>query len=222
MSIVRTTKSSNMSYFISILLVVGLSGSFATVQYDYHGIKTEYYNMISDQRVQVSSFVTAADKRISNETNEYIHEIEALEKNIISELQRLELDQVYERLVQEHFQDYLSRIVREPRKIADAIFDIETKWKKHVADKLEPAVDILVTSQGSLSPMYCWTDAKVKIAKNFDFFWRSTKSAIGLTQDVSNSRIEEDATEIRTKLKSIIFEISYCKDEFCLKSYVSH
>lgn len=210
-----------MLNFCSFLLVAVLSGSLATIQYDSHGIKTEYYDLISDQRLEVSYFVTNAGKKISNESNEFVKEMESFAADVDAALKEFGSMSELRKLVRDHFQDYLSKIVREPRKIADAIFDIETNWKKHVEEHLEAAVDTLVMDERLTVVKNCWADTKVKIEKNFDFFWTSTKSAIELTRDVTNNRIEDIAEEIRPKVKKIVADIGHCKSDDSLDYYVS-
>lgn len=212
---------SNNIAILTVVVLVSLRSSLATDRKANYEIEAEYLNITSHQRLQVSSFVSNAETEISNGTNEYSIEVETFERDILDELERFEDVQDQKDRINRDFEDLQKKIVREPRKIADAIFDIETKWKEHVTEKLDNAVEKLVEFQPNIANQ-CWENSKGKIEKNFDFFWKTVKSAVRVTREVMLERIDEAAKEIRSKVNLITKDLKICRNKHCVKSYVSH
>lgn len=211
----------NFKILTVVVVLASLRSTIALEQQDSFGIEAEYLNIITQQRSQFSSFVSNAEIQITNGTNVYSSEMEAFREEILHELGRFDNVDHLQAKIDENFEDFLQKIVREPRKIADEIYNTEKEWKELVEQQLDVAVQKLVTNDQSNIARQCWVNAKEKIETNFDFFWNTFRLALKLTRRAMLERIEKASTDLRSKVTTITDDLKSCRNKVCAEDYVS-
>lgn len=211
----------NFKILTVVVVLASLRSTIALEQQDSFGIEAEYLNIITQQRSQFSSFVSNAEIEITNGTNVYSSEMEAFREEILHELGRFDNVDHLQAKIDENFEDFLQKIVREPRKIADEIYNTEKEWKELVEHQLDVAVQKLVTNDQSNIARQCWVNAKEKLEANFDFFWNTFRLALKLTRRTMLERIEKASTDLRSKVTTITDDLKSCRNKVCAEDYVS-